>query len=98
MKLASNRELYEYLLILSSILRIHGCEELVRGVTDASQFAAGASTEFLGESRIVLRRVAEEVAGILSKEDLADLIEVLGQLDAALDRRGVGTKTSKGLP
>jgi hypothetical protein len=86
MKLASNRELYEYLLSLSSILKSRGSEELSHLVREASRFAAGMSTEFLGESRIALRQVVND-ADILRQEEQADLLDVIDQLDIALDRR-----------
>jgi hypothetical protein len=45
------------------------------------------ATEFLGESRIALRRVLAEENGILSPIERADRQDVLRQLDAALDGR-----------
>jgi hypothetical protein len=88
MKLSNNRELYEYLLSLSSMLKVRGSEELSQLMTTASRHVAGMSTEFLGESRIALRKLAQDVTGILRQEEKADLLDVLDQLDTALDRRG----------
>jgi hypothetical protein len=85
--LASNSELYEYLLGLEGTLRRHGSVDLADAVASASRQASGLSTEFLGEARITLRRVSTQVQGVLSEQDRRDLLDVLGQLDAALDRR-----------
>ena len=43
------------------------------------------ATEFLGKSRLALRRVRAEENGILSRIERADLQDVLRQLDAVLD-------------
>jgi hypothetical protein len=86
--LTSNSELYEYLRGLSKILEERHAPELNEVVTHASQTAAGnVSTEFLGESRIALRRVMKEGHGILTAEERADLREVLAQIDGAFDRK-----------
>ncbi|MGO8796658.1 MAG: hypothetical protein ACLQLC_17685 [Candidatus Sulfotelmatobacter sp.] len=88
MKLSSNRELYEYLLLLASQLERRGAEVLSKDVNAAARTAnAFPATEFLGESRIALRRVLTEESGILSQVERADLLDVLKQLDAAFDRR-----------
>jgi hypothetical protein len=87
MKLASNKELYEYLLTLSATLKSRKCERLSQLLTSASGHAAGMSTEFLGESRIALREVSREQDSALTREEQGHLLEVLAQLDAALDRR-----------
>ncbi len=85
--LSNNSELYEYLLGLEGTLRRHGAADLADAVASASRQASGLSTEFLGESRIALRRVSTQGQGVLSEPELMDLLDVLGQLDAALDRR-----------
>ncbi len=85
---SNNRELYEYLLFLSAELQKRKFEELSEAVAFASrQAASNISTEFLGESRIALRRVLKEEDGILTVQERADLSDVLKQLDEALDRR-----------
>lgn len=88
MKLSSNRELYEYLVLLESRLRSRGSEASGKDVAAAARSASTIpATEFLGESRIALRRVLAEEKGILSRIEKADLQDVLNQLDAAFDRR-----------
>lgn len=84
---ANNRELYEYMVALSSQLASHGLQELSKDVIAARRHAAGMSTEFLGESRLVLRRVLMQGAYALAEQQRADLQDVLNQLDSALDRR-----------
>jgi hypothetical protein len=85
---SNNRELYEYLLFLAAELQKRKFKELGEAVAFASrQAASNISTEFLGESRIALRRVLKEEDGILTVQERADLSDVLKQLDEALDRR-----------
>jgi hypothetical protein len=85
--LNSNRDLYDYLLLLASLLEQQGLHALSEAVMFASAQAAGLSTEFLGESRIALRRVRDEGADALGGDDRNDLLDVLRQLDEALDSR-----------
>jgi hypothetical protein len=85
--LSNNRELFEYLLYLAAELEKRSVNELSEVVTFASKHASGMSTEFLGESRIALRRVLKEGDGILTVQERADVSDVLKQLDQALDHR-----------
>jgi hypothetical protein len=85
--LSSSQQLYEYLLSLAAELDRCGSTELSQAVRSASRHAAGMSTEFLGESRFALRRVLEQENGLLKEHDRADLLDVLKQLDHALDTR-----------
>ena len=85
MRLADNRALYDYLVSFAAHLRRHGADEMADAVTGAYKQAAGLSTEFLGESRLALRRVRDSNVAGLSVKDQTDLTEVLEQLDAALD-------------
>jgi len=88
MKLSSKRELYEYLVLLESRLRSRGSEALSKGLAAAARMANSIpATEFIGESRIALRRVLAEENGILSRIESTELQDVLIQLDAAVDRR-----------
>jgi len=88
MKLSSNRAFYEYVVLLESQLRSRGSEALSKDVAAAGRTANTIpATEFLGESRIALRRVLAEENGILSQAERAELQDVLGQLDVALDGR-----------
>ncbi len=87
MNLSSNRELYDFLVSLSTELGNRGNRDLGTVATAASRFAARMGTEFLGESRIALRRILREEAGVLNDKERADLQDVLQQLDSALDDR-----------
>ena len=87
MKLASNRELYDYLVSLALVLKNREAEGLGQFVTEASRHSVGMSTEFLGEARIALRRVERDKNGVLNVEEHAELLDILEQLDIALDRR-----------
>lgn len=86
MRLDSNWQLYDYLIAIGVELNVRGAVDLSRAVFAASRMVTGMSTEFLGESRIVLRKVQNEGAVLTDDERLA-LLDVLRQLDDALDRR-----------
>ena len=86
--LANNRELYDYLLFLATELRKRKFDELSDAVTRVSRHAASfPSTEFLGESRIALRRVLKEEDGILTVLERSELSDVIQQLDDAFEIR-----------
>jgi hypothetical protein len=88
MKLSSNRQRYDYMMSLSEELRSKGAHELSEVVSEASMHVnAFPATEFLGESRIALRRVALDGKGLLQDSEHADLSDILEQLNAAFDRR-----------
>jgi hypothetical protein len=86
-KLSSNRELYDYLLRLMADLERRGARALVDALAVAKGHAA-MSTEFLGETRMALRRVLKEENGILEQPERAELVDVLKQLDDLHDQRG----------
>ena len=82
--LTSNRELYDYLVCFSGGLECRGLMALSETLAFAGCQASSSSTEFLGESRIALRRVLDEENGVLTSQDRTDLLDVLKQLDEAL--------------
>jgi hypothetical protein len=86
-RFSNNTELYQYLVSLAADLNGLRFCELSEAVTHASRQASGMSTEFLGESRIALRRVMRERGDALNAEQRSDLFGVLKQLDDALDKR-----------
>lgn len=86
LRLANKRELYDYLGRLVGILSSSGHRDLAAVVSDAMGTASSLSTEFLGESRIALRRVAHDSGLTLSAQERADLDDVLKQLDETLSR------------
>jgi hypothetical protein len=85
--LSSNLELYQYLLALSAELRERNARDLSEAITHARRASAGMSTEFLGESRTALRQVLTEEDGVLTVGEREELLDVLKQLDNALDKR-----------
>jgi hypothetical protein len=88
MELSSNRELYEYLVLVASQLWSRGVEALSKDLAVAARTAGAVpAAEFLGGSRIALRRVLAEENGILSPQDRAELQEVLIQVEMAFDWR-----------
>jgi len=87
-QLSSNSELYEYLQSLSKLLRERQAKELSEAVAHASETSAGnLSTEFLGESRMALKRLLKKEHGVLNSEERAEVKDVLNQIDAAFDRK-----------
>jgi hypothetical protein len=86
--LTSNRELYEYLRSLAKTLENRQANELGELIDRASKTSAcNISTEFLGESRIALRRLIKEERGVLTDQERADVKNVLDQLDGAFEFR-----------
>lgn len=86
-KLRNNRELYDYMVLLGSVLKDRGATSLGDAVEFACGQATSASTEFLGESRIALKRVAAEENGVLTDSQRAELFEVLRQIEDAFGGR-----------
>lgn len=86
--LSSNRDLYEYLLFLVTVLKQRGSTALSEDVELASrQVSTFPATEFLGESKLALKRVLSQENGILTDQERNDLCNVLEQLDNAFNRR-----------
>jgi hypothetical protein len=87
MRLRNNQHLYDYLVSISTILNSRGAVELSQEVLAASRVVATIPvTEFLGESRIALRRV-QNVQTVLTDEECSDLRDVIRQLDEAFTLR-----------
>jgi len=86
-QLANNKELYDYLVDLSTKLEARGAESLAAIVLAASGQSAGLSTEFLGESRIALRKVSDSDEVLITADERAEMVDVLKQLSVALDGR-----------
>ena len=87
MLLRDNQHLYDYLVAMSTILNSRGAMELSQEVLAASRVVATIPvTEFLGESRIALRRVENEQT-VLTDEECSDLRDVIRQLDEPFTRR-----------
>jgi len=88
MQLSSNSELFEYLRSLSKMLEERQDTELSEAVVaHACRMSPFMSTEFLGESRIALKRLLKKEHGVLNSEERHDVKEVLSQIDAAFDRK-----------
>jgi hypothetical protein len=84
MKVSSNSELHEYLALLVSRPERVGAETLSKDVSTAARTVGVVPvTEFIGESRIALRRVLDQENGSLSKAERAEVQDVLSQLNAA---------------
>lgn len=84
--MSSNRDLYEYLSSLSLTLKSRAVRELSDSLDFAIDQASSSSAEFLGESRIALRRILNEEHGALMSEERVTLAGVLEQIDKALNR------------
>ena len=87
MPLENSRQLYDYLAAIGATLDTRGAVELSRIVLAASLMAWSIpDTEFLGESRIALRRVENEQA-VLTESERLELLDVLHELDESFNRR-----------
>src|SRR2546421_12751943 len=87
-RLANNAELHAYLSGLSQTLGERGSEKLAEAVFHASQLAAGNMiTEFLGESRIALKRLIRGALGVLTDSEREDAKDVLFQLEQWFETR-----------
>lgn len=87
-KLSCNKDLYEYMILLVSILQQRDLISLSKIVEFASRLASTIpDTEFLGESRLAIKQVLEQDKGVLTDEERADLCDVLRQLNEAFNRR-----------
>jgi hypothetical protein len=83
----NNQQLYDYLVALGAKLNAREAVDLSRVVLAASRTVATIpDTEFLGESRIALRRVENEQT-VLTEDECSELLDVLRQLDEVFSRR-----------
>jgi hypothetical protein len=86
MRLRDNQQIYDYLVAMSTKLNNRDAVKLSQDVLAASRMVATIPiTEFLGESRIALRRVENEQT-VLTDEECSELRDVIRQLDEALAR------------
>jgi hypothetical protein len=83
-------ELYDYLVTLSSVLQARGASDLAKEAERASRFAVGLkigqSTEFVGESKIALRRIRTDGNNILNDKEQQEIDDILRQLTSSLNR------------
>ena len=87
MRLRDNQQLCDYVVAMSTKLNNRGAVKLSQDVLAASRVVATIPiTEFLGESRIALRRVENEQT-VLTEEECFDLRDVIRQMDEAFTRR-----------
>jgi hypothetical protein len=68
-KLASNTDLYEYLLSLGDLPAGCGSQQLAETVRFAAKQGTGLSSEFLGESRIALRATIHADTELMTATD-----------------------------
>ncbi len=83
---SSNADLYSYLGRLRQMLADRGAKDLAEVVGNAIRFAAGMSTEFLGESRIALRVVHQAKSNPLDQSERQFLSQAISELDDAFKR------------
>jgi hypothetical protein len=86
-RLSNNTQLGQYLQSLWKTLEERHAKELSEAVAHASRMSPYMGTEFLGESRIALRRLIREEHGVLTSQELDDVRDVLSQIDGAFDRK-----------
>jgi hypothetical protein len=86
MRLDNNRQLHDYLAAIGAKLNARGAVDLSRVMLAASRTVATLpDTEFLGESRIALRRVENEQT-VLTEDERLELLDIVRQLDEAFSR------------
>ncbi len=66
-RLSNNTELCQYLQFLWKTLEERHAKELSEAVAHASRMSPYMTTEFLGESRIALRKLTKEEHGVLTR-------------------------------
>lgn len=86
-QLSSNDDLQQYLKWLCRVLEERQATKLSAAVIHASLISPYMSTEFLGESRIALKRVMKEERGVLTDQERDELRDLLIQIEAAFDRK-----------
>jgi hypothetical protein len=87
----SNRELFDYLVQLSDILRSKGEADLADQVWKASRFASGPPSEFLYEAEAALRSVRQTCVDrsvILDEAELEQAGSAVRQIQIAFMRIG----------
>ena len=89
MELSSNLALHEYLISLASLLESRNAQVLARAVHFAIAQSSASSTEFLGESRIALKKVSTDGSAFLSPEEQNDLASAVEQIEGAFRKRHV---------
>jgi hypothetical protein len=77
-----SQELYDLLKTLDVKLRARGAGHLSIVLECAIGQAGTSPSEFFGESRIALSRVAAESEGLLAAEDHKKVSDALGQLES----------------
>ena len=85
-KFQSNRELFDYLVQLSDILRSKGEADLADQVFRASRFASGSPSEFLHEAETALRTVRRNCVDrstILDEGELEQASSAIRQIQIA---------------
>lgn len=85
--LSSSQELYDLLIGLALELRARGATGLAEAIDFATGQAGTSITEFVGESRIALRRVAAESEDVLSASESEHIREVIQQIDSRFQDR-----------
>ena len=86
-RLSNNTELCQYLQFLWKTLEERHAKELSEAVAHASRMSPYMTTEFLGESRIALRKLIKEEHGVLTSQERDDVRNVLNQIDGVFDRK-----------
>lgn len=87
-QLQNDKELFDYLVWLSSELNSKGKSELAEEVRIASRFASGSASEFLHEAQTVLKKVRADCTSVLSEAQLADAASASEQIETAFKKVG----------
>jgi hypothetical protein len=81
-------DLYDYLLSLADQLRSGGAPRMAEQVLQVSKYASGSSSEFYGESRLLLPQVLREESERLSEQHRLELREIIRAIESEFRRIG----------
>ena len=88
--LASNEDLYKYLVWLGDRFKAKGKPDTASEILMTTNFAIGSQTEFLGEARKLLISLSGELDAVLTKAEQIDLEQVVNQINMAFGKIGGG--------
>jgi hypothetical protein len=81
-------DLYNYLLWLAEQLQSAGAVQAASDVRQASKFASGSTSEFYGESRLLLPKVLQSEGGRMPELERARLAATIELIESEFRRIG----------
>lgn len=81
-------DLYDYLVVLSAVLKGVGEAETGEQVLHVSKFISGSTSELYGEARLLLPKVLQRCGARLAELDRARLRETIAGIEGEFQRVG----------